>query len=329
MPNINSKPPLEIRDQIAQTLNIPVEEAQVIVDKAQAGSEFTDENSAKIWLEQRFLPNVVYIDETGYAKMCIDALKILRSTAATDYGSSRQRDLGQLWGDMTRGYLAEYAFVLFLQKHWGIETQLGHDAGTVAEFLPSDLQLIKKPSDSTLRIPHINVGIKGTKWNGIWFDIPGAQFSHSDIHVLIKVGTSRDHLFAYFKHLSVFKDKILKRGVELGAINQSEADFLYDSLPLFQPIPAYVAGFVVTDQERTDLPYSGKKGRIHFKVKSWNGAIKSGDLQRIKEQEGLTKNGKVKFEGIGDFSHENGYLFNVGNLLWTKEDWEQHVIKNL
>ena len=29
--------------------------------------------------------NTVFIDETGYSKMCIDALKILKTTAATDY----------------------------------------------------------------------------------------------------------------------------------------------------------------------------------------------------------------------------------------------------
>lgn len=268
------------------------------------------------------------IDEVGYARMCIDALKILKSTAATDYGSSRQRDLGQLWGDMTRGYLAEYAFMLFLQKNWNIEAELGHEKGDLKDYLPSDIHKIKKNSEP-LREPKIKIGIKGTKWNGIWFDIPGAQFNHSDIHILVKVGTNRDHLFAYFKHISVFKDKILKKGIELGAINQQEADSLFDSLPLFQPIPAYIAGFVVKNKEYKPLSYTGKKGRKNYNIESWNGEIKSGDLQKIKEKEKLSTNGKIKFEGIGDFSHENGYLFNVGNLLWEKEDWEKFVIKSL
>ncbi len=313
---------------IAQKLNIPEEETEIILKKAFAGKEFSDDSGLESWLNKRFFPNVVLIDEIGYAKMCIDALKILKSTAATDYGSSRQRDLGQLWGDMTRGYLAEYAFMLFLQKNWNIEAELGHEKGDLKDYLPSDIHKIKKNSEP-LREPKIKIGIKGTKWNGIWFDIPGAQFNHSDIHILVKVGTNRDHLFAYFKHISVFKDKILKKGIELGAINQQEADSLFDSLPLFQPIPAYIAGFVVKNKEYTPLSYTGKKGRKNYNIESWNGEIKSGDLQEIKEKEKLSTNGKIKFEGIGDFSHENGYLFNVGNLLWEKEDWEKFVIESL
>ena len=313
---------------IATQLQIPEEEAEIIINKAYAGEEYSDEADLENWLNNRFLPNTVLIEETGYATMCIDALKILKSTAATDYGSSRQRDLGQLWGDMTRGYLAEYAVIVFLKKNWGIKAELGHEKGDLKDYLPSDIHKVQKGS-TEIRDPRINIGIKGTKWNGIWFDIPGAQFSHSDIHIFVKVGTSRDHLFAYFKHISVFKDKILKKGIELGAINQHEADLLFDNLPLFQPIHAYISGFAVKDRIYDDLAYTGKKGRIHYTIKTWNGEIKSGDLQRIKELEKLPLNGKVKFESIDDFSHENGYLFNVGNLLWKKEDWKKYVIDPL
>lgn len=313
---------------ISDRLQIPEKEAQTIIKKAESGKEFFDDSSLENWLDKRFLNNIVFIDETGYAIMCIDALKILKSTAATDYGSSRQRDLGQLWGDMTRGYLAEYAFILFLQKNWNIKAKLGHEKGMLQDYLPSDIHKIQKDSEA-LRESKIKIGIKGTKWNGIWFDIPGQQFFHSDVHVLVKVGTSRDHLFAYFKHISIFKDKILKKGLELGTLNQQEADILFDNLPLFQPIPAYVSGFTLKNLKYHDLPYAGKKGRIHYKIDSWSGEVKSGDLQRIKEKENLPKNGKVKFEGIGNFSHESGYLFNVGSLLWKRKDWEKLVISAL
>ncbi len=36
---------------------------------------------------ERLLPNLVFIDEPGYAAMCIDALKIVSTTAGTDFGS--------------------------------------------------------------------------------------------------------------------------------------------------------------------------------------------------------------------------------------------------
>lgn len=256
--------------------------------------------------------------------MCIDALKILERTAATDYGSSRQRDLGQLWGDMTRGYLAELAFILYLKQRWGIDAELGHEVGELEEFLPTDIHKVKK--DDKIRDPKIKIGIKGTKWNGIWFDIPGAQFHHSDIQIFVKVGTSRDHLFAYFKHISVFKDKILKKGIEVGSLDKEEADTIYDRLPAFQKIPAYISGFAIVDSKYDDLPYSGKKGRIHFTVQSWKGEVKPGDLDRIKTKEELPGNGKVQFEGIGSFAHDRGFLFNVGNLLWKEDDWKKYVI---
>lgn len=101
---------MSVINDISDLLNIPTDESEKILTKAISGSEITDSFNEKDWFEQRFKPNVVFIDETGYTKMCVDALKILGTTAATDYGSSRQRDLGQLWADMTRGYLGEYAF---------------------------------------------------------------------------------------------------------------------------------------------------------------------------------------------------------------------------
>ena len=67
----------------------------------------------------------------------------------------------------------------------------------------------------------------------------------------------------------------------------------------------------------------GKRGRIHFTIKSWNGPIRSGDLDKIKEHEGIS--GTVKFEGIGTFSHDSGYLFNSGSLLWGEPDWKKVI----
>ena len=103
-------------EKIKKTLGIEEDEVKKILEKAIAGGEFVDESDLKVWLEQRFLPNCILIDEIGYAKMCVDALKILSTTAPTDYGSSRQRDMGQLWADMTRGYLGELACLKFFEK---------------------------------------------------------------------------------------------------------------------------------------------------------------------------------------------------------------------
>ena len=45
-------------------------------------------------------------------------------------------------------------------------------------------------------------------------------------------------------------------------------------------------------------------------------------------REELPPDGNVKFEGIGEFSHD-GYIFNPGNLHWRKEDWEKYVIDHI
>jgi hypothetical protein len=304
--------------KLTEELNISIKDAETIIRKAQAGGEIKKDFTIKDWLDQRFLPNCVLIDEEGYTKMCVDALKILGSTAATDYGASRQRDLGQLWADMTRGYLGEYAFQLFMKQKWNIESELGHEKGNIQDFLLTDIHKIKIIGE-TERNPNLKISIKTTKWNGIWLDIPGDQFNHADVHLLVKVGTGRDHLFAFFKRISVFQDKILKRGQDVGVLTKAESDQLYEELPSFSPIPAYICGFVWQNYQYKNLPYSGKMGRKNYTITGWNGAINPNDLEEIKKIEFVS--GSIKFEGIGSFSHDKGYLFNTGNLLWQEKDW--------
>jgi len=188
-----------------------------------------------------------------------------------------------------------------------------------------DIHRIRRDGES-FRTPQIKISLKTTKWNGIWLDIPGDQFNHSDIHVLIKVGTGRDHLFAFFKKISVFRDKVLKRGIEVGALTDKESEDLFANLPTFRPIPAYICGFVPKNKKYESLSYDGKKGRKNYTITSWNGPISPGDLDVLKDNEGVS--GSVKFEGIGTFAHDSGYLFNTGNLLWGKADWKK-VIDNI
>lgn len=306
----------KIAFEISSRLSTSEAESSMIVAKAIAGGEASEENISD-WYEQRFLPNLVLIDEDGYSRMCIDALKILDKTAATDYGGSRQRDMGQLWADMTRGYLGELAFQLFL-KGKGIEIKLGHEKGELSDYLVGDIREVKKSGENS-RPPKLQIGIKTTKWNGIWFDLPGDQFNHSGAHTFIKVGTGRNHLFAFFKKISVFKDKVLKIGQDIGLLTTDESTDLYNQLPTFKPIPAYISGFVLREPGYPTNSYGGHRGRLHYKVTSWSGPINASDLQKIKENEHIT--GRVEFEGIGKFSHDRGYLFNTGSLLWKEEDW--------
>lgn len=302
---------------------ISEDEFEVIREKSEISGEFTEE-SFDDWFHNRFASNIVVLSKEEYAQMCVSALKILSNVAATDYGSSRQRDMGQLWADMTRGYLGEMALLKYLRTHWEIKSSLGHEKGDLADYLPMDIHEVAFPGEKPRR-PKINISVKTTKWNGIWLDIPGDQFSHSDVHVLVKVGIGRDHLFAFFKEISVFKDKVLKIGEEVGSLSKGESQKLYDSLPSFKEVPAYICGFALKDAKYSPLPYAGRKGRLNYNITGWNGPISSGDLERIKEREGVQ--GKVKFEGIGEFSHDSGFLFSTGSLLWGREDWDKVIAR--
>jgi hypothetical protein len=310
----------ETVDRVSQHMKCELDEAGVIVEKALTGGE-SELFGLTEWFDNRLVPNTVFITERGYSEMCIDALKILSTTAGTDYGSSRQRDMGQMWADMTRGYLGELAFKQLLEEKYQVRIELGHEVGNIEDYLPSDIRRVVE-SDGTTRDPRIKVGIKATKWNGIWFDLPGDQFRHSDVHVLVKVGTGRNHLFSFFKSLNIFKDKILKRGEEIGHLTEGESRSLLDSLPNFRSIPAYICGFASVGPAYQRLDYAGKKGRTNFTISKWCGPINPGDLEIVKHQESAKK---TTFESIGAFSHEKGFLFNTGSLKWKKEDWNELI----
>jgi len=315
---------LDVQNELKTKLQISDIQALKIIEKVIEGGEASKRDLSS-WYTERFEPNIVSIDEVGYSEMCINALKILKTTAATDYGSSRQRDMGQLWADMTRGYLGEYAFKLFLKQNFQTHVELGHQKGNLKEFLPTDIHDIIRPDGSRGK-PKKNVSIKTSKWNGIWLDLPNAQFNHSDYHVFVKIGADRDHLFSFFKQLSVFKDKILKRGEEIGSLTKEQSSAIFDSIPSFTPIPAYICGFASITDTYSPLSYSGKKGRKNYTITGWSGPISSTDLDTIKSRESIQ--GKVSFAGIGEFSHDTGYLFNTGSLRWKQTDWVE-LISNL
>lgn len=296
-------------------------DAHDLLFKAIMGGEIEvpDKSSITAWIANRLIPNCAYIDETGYAKMCVDALKILHSTAGTDYGSTRQRDMGQLWADMTRGYLGELAMKQIFEERWGIRIDLGHEVGGLSDYLPLDIHRVTKKGEPP-RSPNIKVSIKTTKAIGIWLDIPGIQFSHSDIHLFVKVCAGRDHLFSFFKSISVFKDKVLKKGVESGSLSESESSDLFSRLPDFRPIPAYVCGFAKKDRHYEPLSYEGHKGRKHYEIRKWSGPYDPKDVSAIREKEGVQ--GEVRFTGINEFSNQPRYLFNSGSLFWEEKEWK-------
>jgi len=304
------------------------------------------------WAEWLSWASVV-LDESDYLTAAVHALRLAPKLAATDYGTSRQRDLGQLWTDAIRGFLGEIAFTKWLRQRFGIEAELDFRRGALEEFLPSDIKRVKKPGDREPREPGLKVSIKTTKLGGIWLDVPFAQIRHSDIFVLVRVGITREHFVAFLKKISVLKDKIFEEAVRRGIVAEDVLREIWEEVPDFTPVPAYIAGFVDRREIESELARQrvidvggrvGGRKRIKLTINRYLGlwnpkeeeqyrraiierctALKScSGIERLTGQAEF----EIEFEGIGSFSETLHFIASSGVLKRRREDWEK-ILKEL
>lgn len=282
--------------------------------------------------------STVLIDREDYLKAAVYALNLAPRLAGTDYGTSRQRDLGQLWTDTIRGFLGEVAFAEWVRERFGIELELDYRKGMLEEFLSSDIKSFggKKPRH--------NLSIKTTKFSGVWLDIPYKQIEHSDVFVLVRVGVTREHFLAFLKDVSVVRDKLLAEARRLNIITDEELKDIWNSIPSFRSIPAYVAGFFdktsygnkVKDRTSVFLAdgrISRRKGVEIIIVNKyagyWNPSENEYEKYRRRVVELFRSQGKqvsdtakIEFEGIGRFTPTLHFIVSSGVLKRYKEDWE-------
>ncbi|MCT7509786.1 hypothetical protein N5U26_05430 [Aliarcobacter cryaerophilus] len=309
--------------------NMDIKIKDNFIQKAYESELFNNISSAKNWYEM-FKRNIVEIDELTYLNASIQALKIQFSMAGTDYGSSRQRDLGQKWSDTIRGYLGEFAFKIFCNTKYNLEIELGHEDGELEDFINSDIKKIKLNTEKEFRDPKLNVSIKTTKSNGAWLDIPGDQYNHSDIFILVQLGIDINHLFSYFKTLDFFKDSLLKKGVENKILTNDEAIAINTKIPSFKKIYAYFPGFIIKEQKFIDnFEYKGKKGRKHYKIFDYQGKLNQDLLKKIRKKEKLPKDGKIQFIGIGSFSDTDRHIFGLKSLKKSNQEWLDSIFNKL
>lgn len=305
--------------------DMPNDIAYSFVSKAFDSGELSSLDNINEWYESRFKKNLFILDEDEYTRATIEALKIQFLIAGTDFGSSRQRDLGQKWSDTIRGYLGELGVQQVLKNNFKLDVSLGHEKGILEDFLPSDIHKVKFDNDIE-RSPNLNISIKTTKSNGIWLDIPGDQFSHSDVYILTKIGITTDHLFSFFKHISVFKDKVLRRGQDSGFLTEEEAKKIYDDVPSFNKIYGYIPGFITSNEDYSIYTYEGRKPKSKFSITNWIGKYEESYLNDIKEKESAKT---VEFSGIGKFSQSNRYIFGIKSLYYKESDWQEMVISKI
>ncbi|MEM2002781.1 MAG: hypothetical protein QXT77_09070, partial [Candidatus Methanomethylicaceae archaeon] len=296
--------------------------------------------SVSEWVKNLSFSSVLLTKE-DYLRAALHALSLAPRIAATDYGTSRQRDLAQVWTDAIRGFLGEIAFIKWLKTRFGMEAELDFRKGQLEEFLPSDITKIAVFGEPW-RKPKLRISIKTTKLQGMWLDIPYAQLEHSDIFVLVRVGVSRSHFIAFLKEISVIRDKIFRMAKELGM--HFEEDELWSAVPDFTDIPAFVVGFFDKsehpniERDRTAVLIadgrisSSRKGTVKLslnKFMGWWNPSNPACKQRVADA--LRKRGvsipedlnkfEVELEGIGTPSETLHFFVSSGILKCGEESW--------
>lgn len=296
------------------------------LDKILNGNEIKNlESDFDNWRINRFLPNLIFLDENDYLLASVNALKTYGLIAGTDYGSSRQRDKVQMWSDMTRGYLGEIAVQKKIKNDFKIDTFTAHEEGNISDFLESDLPIIKKEGEEQ-RKNKIKISIKTTKWSGVWLDCPGSQYSHSDVFVLVKVNTGTEHLMSFLKESKFFEETLLKKGVEKKIITENIKANILNKITDFKDIGlfAYIAGFHKR-HTNTNIIYEGKKGRKNYEIKSAIGYLDDSFYNKVRADNNLSPEAKISFVGIGDFTTTNKFIANTGSLNFNNNDWAELV----
>ena len=220
-----------------------------LIRGAEDGLEFTDVSFDE-WVWNRFKPQLVWLTTEDYERALLRALWLARTFAGTDYGSSRQRDMAQVWTDTARGFAGEIALSKFLQSRYGIEIKVDVTRGKTEDYLPTDVANIRKEGEEW-RSPNITLSIKATKFNGRWLDTPGAQINHSDGFVLTKLGITRQHFLGFLKDSGLIAT-MLSHGKELKEVSETDARILLDEIPASYPVPVYLPGWL--DKRELNLP---------------------------------------------------------------------------
>lgn len=300
------------------------DQAWKLLGGASASGELQQCGSPESWFKDRAGFSTVMLNDIDYITALTHSLRIAPGLAATDYGTSRQRDLGQLWTDVARGFLGEIGLSKFVNQRFGAELMLDYTLGPIEDYLPSDIKGIRLQDGKEVH-PKLKVSFKTTKFNGIWLDVPGAQITYSHIFVLIKLGISRVHFVSFLKSISFIKDKLLPQAMEIGTIEKAQAQELWDTLPDFKNIPCYIAGFL--DRELIESPPSPIYRPMHKRDRTLKG-------YRMQKYVGWVKDKKPKgvpihlenenweFEAIGAFSAEDHFVATSGFLKYSEQDWK-------
>jgi hypothetical protein len=259
--------------------------AEQLLKSAESGLEFNG-IAFEDWLENRLKYQLVWLDSDDYAKALTRALWLAPHFAGTDFGTSRQRDMGQEWTDTARGFMGEIAVGKFFKEKFNVEVLPITRRGVAKEFMDTDIDEIVLP-DLQRSKSKIKVSIKTGKFNSRWLDV-GTQYTYSDVYMFVKIGVLRSHFLSFLKDISFLRDKLFPKAVALKELGDQESKILWEELPTLQPLPAYIAGYV--DKPNPDSPinylnWRVKKGRKRQSIVITQGVgIMSPETIRLNEK---------------------------------------------
>jgi hypothetical protein len=299
----------------------------------EGGSEINDFHD---WLQNRFLPQLIWLDKDDYTRAITRALPQALKMTASDFGSSRQRDLGQLWTDTARGFMGEIAVKKFLEEKFDtvVEPDISTDK-TIDKYIATDIKSVSKILGNSLdsRPPKQKISIKTGKFNARWLDEYSAKKTQNiDAFIFVRVGSGRDHFIAFLKTISFLGTKLFPEAERLGELNAETKNSLWDSIPSFQGIPAYISGFLL--RKKLSLPIHSIKAKLSGK-KSKKIAILEGvgefsliALRQNPQIVSIDPKGELKIviDGLDREIDNNPHFFaNTGSLEWGVNSWHSLI----
>ncbi|WP_247216555.1 hypothetical protein [Synechococcus sp. C9] len=236
----------QIKEYLARQISVDnaVELAKQIVTGAEGGNEF-GKNNFDSWLSDRFIPQLVWLSSDDYTRGITRALPQALRFTGSDFGSAKQRDFGQLWMDTTRGLLGEIAVQKFFKDKLNTEIELDTSIDqNLDDYITTDIKFVKE-SSGAYRNARINTSIKTGKFNARWLDEYSAtKINKIDVFIFVRLGMPKEHFIAYLKNISFLRDKLIPRAIEIGEITNELSLGLWNAIPNFELIPAYVVGFL-------------------------------------------------------------------------------------
>ncbi|MBI3788655.1 MAG: hypothetical protein HY276_10435 [Ignavibacteriales bacterium] len=305
--------------------------SEQLVRGAEGGLELEDFES---WIEKRLKPQLVWLDNDDYTRAITRALPQALRFAASDFGSSRQRDLGQLWTDTARGFLGEIAFQRFLKEKLSVIIE--HDISldkTRDEYISTDIKTVRETKSGYVRPPKINVSIKTGKFNARWMDEYSASKTEKiDVFVFVRVGTVREHFIAFLKAISFLGTKLFPAAERLGELTSQTREDLWNSIPEFEPVPAYIAGYLIRKHlsfpiHSLHVKATGKKNK-RITITQGVGNFSTTVLREDPRIKAIDPVGKLPLiiDGIGSEVDENLHFYaNTGALAFGLESWRNFV----